>query len=294
MNTLFSGTSSDPVLESVAARIEECAAPDPAATFGDAIRRSIDEVLDGPRTGRWGFEQLEKTEKTYVGTKLEIVLRTALDLEPGPTLDLEIYGNAVDVKWAMNSSWQIPIEAVGEICLCVGGRQDLSRFQVGVVRCDEVHLNRGSNRDKKRTISKRGRAAMRMLVNDAAIPPNFVADMDGDLRERVMSEPTIQRRVTRIFQELPYEPIPRGAIATIARTTGDPMRRLRADSGADDPLRGMRILSAKYGNKVVTALGHKPLRKDEFMSVPQAEIESLPVDARMSLPSTVRRRFGLD
>jgi hypothetical protein len=294
MNTLFSSIVSDPDLELVASRIEELAGPDPVSTFGSSIRQSIDEVLDGPRTGRWGFGQLEKTEKTYVGTKLEIVLRTALELEPGPTLDLEIFEIPVDVKWAMNSSWQIPMEAIGEICLCVGGRRDLSRFQVGVVRCDEAHLNRGSNRDKKRTLSKAGRATMRMLVEDAEIPSNFVADMKSDLRERVMSEPTIQTRVTRLFQELPYEPIPRGAIATIARTTGDPMRRLRADSGVDDPLGGMRVLSARYGNQIVVALGHSALRRDEFMSVPLGEIEALPIAARESLSATVRRRFELD
>jgi hypothetical protein len=294
MNTLFSGIAPDAVVESVAVRIEELAGPDAVGTFGNAIRQSIDEVLDGPRTGRWGFEQLEKTEKTYVGTKLEIVLRTALELEPGPTLDLQIVGNPVDVKWAMNSSWQIPMEAVGEICLCVGGRHDLSRFQVGVVRCDEAYLNRGSNRDKKRTLSKAGRATMRMLIDDAEIPSNFVADMDNVLRRRVMSEPTIQARVTRLFQELPYEPIPRGAIATIARTTGDPMRRLRADSGVEDPLGGMRILSAKYGNQLVAALGQKTLRQNEFMSVTLGEIEALPTAARESLSSTVRQRFGLD
>lgn len=293
MNTLFSSGPSDPVLETVAERVEELSGPDVVATFGHAIRQSIDEVLDGPRTGRWGFEQLEKTEKTYVGTKLEIVLRTALELDPGPSLDLEIDGNPVDVKWAMNSAWQIPMEAIGEICLCVGGRQDLTRFQVGVVRCDEENLNRGSNRDQKRTLSKAGRATMRMLVDDAEIPSNFVADMHEDVRRPIMGEPTIQRRVTRLFKELPYVPIPRGAIATIARTTGDPMRRLRADSGVDDPLGGMRILSAKYGNGLVVALGHDALRRDEFMSVPEADIESLSEAARTSLPPKVRERFGL-
>ncbi|MFN8151440.1 MAG: NaeI family type II restriction endonuclease [Solirubrobacterales bacterium] len=66
-------TSDDPALDSVVAWLREATAPDPERLFGGVIRQSIDEVLDGPRTGRWGFEQLEKTEKTYVGTKIEIV-----------------------------------------------------------------------------------------------------------------------------------------------------------------------------------------------------------------------------
>jgi len=98
----------DPDFERVLVRLEALAGPSPAARFGAAIRQSIDEVLDGPRTGRWAFTQLEKTEKTYVGTKLEIVVRTSLGLEPGAVLDLDIEGEPVDIKWGMNSGWQIP------------------------------------------------------------------------------------------------------------------------------------------------------------------------------------------
>jgi hypothetical protein len=293
MNTLFSDASEDPALEVVATRIQELAGPDPIQTFGQAIRRSIDEVLDGPRTGRWGFEQLEKTEKTYVGTKLEIVVRTALELEPGPNLDLEIDGFDVDVKWGMNSGWQIPREAIDQLCLCVGGRKEVSRFQVGVIRCTEANLNSGENQDRKRTISAAGKAAMRMLVVDSPIPSNFVADMDPELRTEVMAEPSIQRRITRLFNELPYQAIPRGAVATVGRTTGDPMRRVRADAGVEDVLGAVRVLSARQANKVVEALGHHELEPDTFMSVPLADLARLPLEAREKLPQKLRERFDL-
>jgi hypothetical protein len=294
MNTLFSGFAEDPDLELVAGRIEEMAGPDLVETFGKAIRQSIDEVLDGPRTGRWGFEQLEKTEKTYVGTKLEIVLRTALGLEPGGTLDLEIDGIDVDVKWAMNSAWQIPREAIGALCLCVGGRQKMTKFRAGLVRCDAVHLNRGKNQDLKGTLSKTGRAAMSMLVDDAPMPSNFVADMDPDLRERVMAEPTIQRRITHLFRELPYQSIPRGAVETVAMTTGDPMRRVRADATVDNVFGGMRILSASYANDAIEALGHPRLERNHFMSVPQRDLDALSPVALAGLSETLRQRLDLD
>ena len=294
MNTLFSEVGEDPGLEQVVGRIRDLAGPDPVDTFGRAIRQSIDEVLDGPRTGRWGFEQLEKTEKTYVGTKLEIVLRTALGLERGPRLDLEIDGIDVDVKWAKASGWQIPREAVDQLCLCVGGRKNVSRFQVGIVRCSEANLNPGRNRDQKRTVSAVGRAAMRMLIVDAAIPSNFVADMDPELRSLVMGEPSIQGRVTRLFKEAPYRPIPRGAVQTIAKTTGDAMRRVRADAGVEDVLDGMRILSASYANKAVEALGYPKLEPDHFMSVAQADLDALPDQARQRLPPNLLERLGLD
>ena len=240
----------------------------------------MDEVLDGPRTGRWDYTQLEKTEKTYVGTKLEIVARTELGLERANFMDLEIEGEPVDVKWSGTSAWQIPREAVDQICLCIGGLRKLTRFQVGVIRCAPTVLNAGNNQDGKRTISKTGLREMRLIVPSTPIPSNFVAAMDPDLRRAVMAEPTIQLRITRLFESLPGVPVPRNAVRTIARTEGDPMRRLRADSHAGDPLRGYKVLSAKYGNNVVRALGYPALAKDEFMSVSVTDIERLSPEQR--------------
>jgi hypothetical protein len=283
----------DAALDVIADQLLELTGPDPVGLFGGAIRQSIDEVLDGPRTGRWDFFQLEKTEKTYVGTKVEIVVRTALKLEPGPKLDLEIEGHDLDIKWAMNSQWQIPREAIGELCLCIGGRSRLSSFEVGLIRCTEDVLNRGSNQDGKRTISAEGRAAMRVLVPFAPLPPNFVAELEPAMREEVMAERTIQRRVTKLFKLLPYRPIPRLALQTVARTSGDPVRRTRADAGAGDPLDGMVVLT-KYGKGIVAALGFEPLPPNCFMSVPRSEVEALSASARRRLSASERKRFQLN
>ena len=263
----------DPGLEAVASWLASRTG-DPTAFFGRVVRKSIDEVLDGPRTGRWDFDQLEKTEKTYVGTKLEIVARTALGVEPAGFLDLEIEGYPVDIKWAMGSSWQIPREAVGELCLCVGGLKNMTQFQVALVRCDAEYLNSGTNRDGKKTLSSVGREAMRIIVPPTPIPPNFVAEMDPAVRQAVMREPTIQKRVTKLFQSLPKIAIPRNAVRTVAQTEGDPMRRVRKDARADDPLGGYEVLT-KYDKELIATLGYPALEKDEFMSVPATEIEQL-------------------
>jgi Restriction endonuclease NaeI len=284
----------DKAQAAVESKLRALAGPDPVKKFGQAVRQAIDEVLDGPRTGRCRLAELVKTEKTYVGTKVEIVVRTSLGLEPGPILDLEIERYPVDIKWAMNSVWQIPQEAIGQLCLCIGGLDDISRFQVGLIRCNEEWLNLGENRDRKRTLSAAGRSEMRWLVPSSPLPVNFVEQMDHDMRIAVMGEATIQTRVTRLFSLLPRTPIPRNAIATVARTTGDPLRRVRADAWAGNPLGDMKILSAKYGNPVVGALGHPPLERDEFMSVPQAEVDALPESKRRVLPRSTRRLFGFD
>lgn len=277
----------------VESRLRKLAGRDPVGKFGRAIRQAIDEVLDGPRTGRCSLSELAKTEKTYVGTKIEIVVRTALELEKGPILDLDIEGHPVDIKWGMNSVWQIPQEAINQICLCIGGLEDLSRFQVGLIRCTEDRLNRGENRDRKRTLSASGKAEMRYLVPSSPLPVNFVEQMNHKLRITVMGEPTIQARVTKLFSLLPYTPIPRNAVATIARTTGDPMRRVRADTWSGHPLGEMSVLSAKYGNPVVEALGYRKLDRDQFMSVPKREIEALPESKKRALPKSARERLRL-
>lgn len=275
-------------------RLKKLVGRDPAKKLGQAVRDAIDEVLDGPRTGRYRLAELAKTEKTYVGTKVEIVVRTALDLDPGPILDLEIEGHPVDIKWAMNSVWQIPQEAIGHLCLCIGGLDNLSRFQVGLVRCTEERLNRGENRDRKRTLSALGREEMRLLVPSSPLPVNFIEQMDDDLRIAVMDEPTIQTRVTRLFTVLPRTPIPRNAIATVARTMGDPMRRVRADARNNNPLGHIRILSARYHNAVVQALGYPRLEPDEFMSVPKSEIAALPEAKIRTLSPSSRKWLELD
>lgn len=264
----------DPALDAVVAWLLAATKHDPAGYFAALVRRAIDEVIDGPRTGRWSMDQLEKTEQTYVGTKIEIVVRAALGVERGQAMDFEIAGHDVDIKWSKKSDWQIPTEAVGHLCLCVGATRNLTALKVGVVRCRPENLNLGKNKDGKTTLSAAGRADMRMLATDVPLPPNFVAEMDPAVREAVIAHQTIQARVTALAKAMPYVPIPRDAIRTIARTEGDPIRRTRSDAGRPDPLDGMVLLSARYRKAEIAALGRPPLGPDEFMAVPRADLQA--------------------
>jgi hypothetical protein len=288
------GAPEDDGLRDVASWLRSKAEGDPPTFFGNLVRQAIDEVVDGPRTGRWDLEQLDSTEKSYIGTKVEIIVRAALELERGSIMDLEILGHPVDVKWSKTSAWQIPEEAVGHLCLCLGGLRSLAQFQVGVIRCDREVLNLGRNKDRKTTISAvQRRSKMLMLVEPAPLRTNFVAAIPDDQRSRILDGKTIQERVTALFHELPATPIPRDAIRTVARTQGDPMRRLRADAHAGDSLRGMRILSSQYGNGVVRALGYAALGTEEFMGVPQDDLDRLPAILRATLTPAARVRYGL-
>src|SRR5690606_36087339 len=87
------------------------------------IRAAIDEVIDAPRTGRVHASELEKTEKTYIGTKVEILVRNYFRLPKG-ILDLRIAGYDVDVKNTLGSTWMIPREATGKPCILVASAED--------------------------------------------------------------------------------------------------------------------------------------------------------------------------
>jgi Restriction endonuclease NaeI len=246
-----------------------------ATLFAKAIRQALDEVIDGGRTGRWAIVQLEKTEKTYIGTKIEILVRTALELPREKPLDTVIAGHPVDIKWSsVRSSWQIPTEAVDQLCLLVAGDESRGTFEVGLLRCAGPLLNAGMNKDGKRTISKDGRARIRWLVAGGTLPPNFLATLDPAVREAIMAEPPGQRRVRKLFTLVQKTPVPRLTIETLAQQR-DPMRRIRKDKR--DRLGGLRILGGHYAktNAIVQALGYPPLAKDEYMSVPRNEITQL-------------------
>lgn len=67
---------------------------------------------------RRAYEELEKTEKTYIGTRVEIELRALLRLPKG-RLDTVILGQDVDIKHTMGGNWMIPTEALNCACLLV-------------------------------------------------------------------------------------------------------------------------------------------------------------------------------
>jgi hypothetical protein len=81
------------------------------------LRRAIDEVIDSARSNRFTLIEIEKTEKTYIGTKIEILLRNHLQMSKGKVLDLSIDGIEVDIKNTIGSNWTIPIEALGHPCI---------------------------------------------------------------------------------------------------------------------------------------------------------------------------------
>jgi hypothetical protein len=199
---------------------------DVVTKFSDAIRQSFDEVFDGQRTGRYHLGQLSKTEKTYVGTKVEIVVQDVFGLSRGKRMDFDVAGEDVDSKWSMRSGgWMIPMEAVGELCLCITGDDATSRFSVGLIRANDTALNEGRSRDKKRTLSEGGRSSMRWLIEDGQLAENLLLHLDTEIRDTILDyDLSGQSRINNLFRLVQLRPVRREVVLTVARQDDGPKR----------------------------------------------------------------------
>lgn len=194
--------------------------------FGSAIRQSFDEVFDGQRTGRYSLSQLSKVEKTYIGTKVEIVIQAEFGLERGDRMDYLVDGEEVDAKWSIKSrGWMIPTEAVGELCLCMTANDDRSTFSVGIVRADEANLRTSTNKDQKRRFNDEGIAAMAWLANPGNLPENLLLHLSEETRSTILDyDLSGQQRVNQLFRRVHNRVVRREVVLTVAQQDDGPKR----------------------------------------------------------------------
>ena len=222
------------------------------------FRSAIDEVIDTARTGRFTLAELEKTEKTYLGTKFEILLRDWLQVPRGVVLDLLIGGEDVDVKSTTGggSGWMIPPEAIDQLCILLRVNEVASICAVGLARARPNYLRAGLNRDAKTSFSAAGRANIWWIALDFPYTPNFWTQIDLTLRERIMAPKGGTARLVALFENCLEMPVSRVLIASIA-AQDDFMKRVRRNGGARDVLapKGIAILYAENDRKLMETLG---------------------------------------
>ena len=222
------------------------------------FRSAIDEVIDTARTGRFFLKQLEKTEKTYLGTKFEILLRDWLQVPKGIILDLMVGGREVDVKSTTGggSGWMIPREAIDQFCILLRINEVTSRCAVGLVRARPDYLRAGRNQDQKTSFSSAGTANIWWLVSDFPYTPNFWTLISDDMRDRIMGSGKGTKRLATLFEHCLSLPISRVQVAAIA-AQDDFMKRLRRNGGARDVLapKGIAILYSENDRDLMRTLG---------------------------------------
>lgn len=224
------------------------------------FRSAIDEVIDTARTNRFFLKDLEKTEKTYLGTKFENLLRDWLKVPRGVFLDLMIGGQEVDVKSTTGggSGWMIPPEAIGQLCVLLRVNEVKSICAVGLARARPEYLRAGANRDAKTGFSANGRNNIWWIVQDFAYTPNFWTLIDAPVREEIMGAGGGTRRIATLFENCLETPVSRVLIASIA-AQDDFMKRIRRNSGARDILapKGIAILYSENDRALMHRLGLK-------------------------------------
>jgi hypothetical protein len=230
------------------------------------IRQAIDEVIDTPRTGRVYARELEKTEKTYIGTKIEILVRNFFRLPKG-ILDLKIDGLDVDVKNTLGTTWMIPPEAAGMPCILVASDEDRQTCFFGIFIAHVTNLTTGQNQDKKRSVSAAGFSNIHWIMTEEPYPPSFWASIGEDKTRNIMRGETGNERVATLFREVQGQLIHRDTVQAVAQQK-DYMKRLRKNGGARDILanEGIAILSGKYDHSLITILGLGHAGADEFIS----------------------------
>ncbi|HYI09510.1 MAG TPA: NaeI family type II restriction endonuclease [Thermoanaerobaculia bacterium] len=244
---------------------------------GELLRDCIDGVIKTPRTGRRLYEELQNSEKTYIGTCVEIDLRDRLKLAKGSELDLKIADMEVDVKFSGGTSWMIPPEALGRPCIIISANDTTGLCSFGLVIARLEYLN-APNRDQKRSISKFGQSNVYWLFRNEPYPPNFWQAVPKETAMKIATGRSGNERVVTLFREVLDHPISRKVVEDVAAQR-DFMRRLRADAGggARDVLarEGVVLLCGTWASaqKLILELGLPDLGKSEFMSHRVGEFE---------------------
>lgn len=229
------------------------------------IRKTFDQIYDGRHTGRYRVDQLSKTEKTHIGSLIEINLRREFTtlFQDGERLDFKVDGIEIDCKFSIyHGKWMIPREAVGELLLVCTANDEESEWGIGVVRATEDKLNNGKNQDSKRTFKAASVADVEWIFFGASLPENVLLHTDQASVDRILAPGSGQKRINLLLQAVTNRLIPRGTIATVAQQD-DYMKRLRGYGGA-------RTALAPLGYLIIvgTYSAHRDIARDLGAVVP--------------------------
>ncbi|MGL5441991.1 NaeI family type II restriction endonuclease [Mycobacteroides stephanolepidis] len=266
-----------------------------------ALRDSLDELLDGQRTGRWAYHHLSKTEKTHLGTVVEVNLTKEFEFANGVHLDWQIAGTDIDCKFSKDlGGWEIPMEMY--LCADHGEREgkanhpalltwfdDTSnRWAAGLITITDERLRwkvgggeRAYNRDNKRNLGNPAAGCVYWLWGglQTDLPQNLLLHMDSEVRNRILSpDLSGQKRVTQLFFEIQERIVGRPTVLTVGQQDDAP-KRVR---DARKALRkgGIVILGHQDAHPKIAAALELPVPvKGEWIAariVPVSETDSRP------------------
>ncbi|WP_405919554.1 NaeI family type II restriction endonuclease [Streptomyces longwoodensis] len=278
-----------------------CSQPEARERFRWALRDSLDEVLDGQRTGRWAYQHLTKTEKTYLGTAIEVNLTKEFAIGNGVDLDWSIAGVDIDCKFSKDfGGWEIPMEMY--LCADHGERSgranhpavltwvddDTSQWAVGIVRITDERLRwkkggsvRAYNRDNKRKLAESAKSDVYWLWGglQTDLPTNLLLHLNTEARKRIFTASlkgrasSGQQRVNQLFREVQNRLIGRQTVLTVGQQDDAPKRA--RDARRDLRPDGIVVLGHQGSHPhVARALGLPVPTKGEWISTQLVPVSS--------------------
>jgi len=269
-SSVIAGHRDQPLLRALADEVVQRAGGQNAlaAGFSAMLRQCINDVIMTPKTGRRAYDELEKTEKTYIGTRVEIELRAMLHLPKGK-LDTVILGHDVDIKHTMGSNWMIPTEAHGHSCLLVAADELHAKCYLGLIIADPAYLTQSENKDAKKTISAQGFENILWLLHAHPYPPNFWRTVPPEAVAQIFAGTSGNQRMANLFRAVQRRVIGRDVVQAVAQQR-DFMRRIRSDNGKGTrdhlALEGIALLSGQYDAALIEALNLPPCGGSAFIS----------------------------
>ncbi|WP_083750736.1 NaeI family type II restriction endonuclease [Kribbella sp. ALI-6-A] len=196
-----------------------------------AIREAFDQAYDGQRTGRWDYSQLHKTEKTHLGTLVEIWLQREFKFADGEDLDYRISGQDVDAKWSRDLyAWEIPPEMYSrgdQIAMVLWANEYSIRWSMGLIRISErVLLPEGKQRDRKRRLNDAGGDSILWIHRSRPMIENTLIHLPDGLMNEISDASSGQKAVNLLFSRVQGHLINRSAILTAAQQV-DSAKRVR-------------------------------------------------------------------
>lgn len=278
-------------------------AADGRERFRWTLRDSLDELLDGQRTGRWCYQHLMKTEKTYLGTAIEINLAREFDIEDGVHLDWSISGDELDCKFSRDiGGWEIPMEMY--ICgdhgaqsgpedspaLLVWMNDDTSEWAAGLLRVTDERLKwksgdriaRAYNRDNKRQIAPEALDEIHWLWggNQDDLPPNLLLHLPADVRQRILKPGSSgQGRVNDLFRNIQNRLVNRAVVLTVGQQDDAPKRARDARNHLRPE--GIIVLGHERPHQMIArSLGLPEPPKGSWISTRVVPISPMDIDSR--------------
>lgn len=273
--------------------------PDARERFRWALRDSLDELLDGQRTGRWCYQQLSKTEKTYLGTAVEVNLTKEFAIPNGEDLDWRVAGADLDCKFSKDlGGWEIPMEMyrcedhgdrTGKMdhpALLVWLSDDKSQWAAGVVTITDDRLKwkqpkvgadvvRAYNRDNKRKLAEASAREVFWfwggLQDD--LPTNLLLHLSEEVRARILTSNSGQERINQLFREVSERLVGRQTVLTVGQQDDSPKRA--RDSRLDLRDEGLVVLGHSGSHPIVAeVLGLPTPVKGEWISTRLTQLDA--------------------